>query len=139
MIKLSVPALAFWAFVGATLVGVAPVAQRAIAATRAGMPFTIEMLMSIAAAGALFIGAAEEGALVVFLFAVGEVLEGVAADRARAGIRALGELVPKTALVEENGIAETCRPRRSRSARQCWCDRAIASRPTASSSPARPA
>lgn len=105
MIKLSVPALAFWAFVGATLVGVAPVAQRAIAATRAGMPFTIEMLMSIAAAGALFIGAAEEGALVVFLFAVGEVLEGVAADRARAGIRALGELVPKTALVEENGIA----------------------------------
>ena len=35
--------------------------------------------MTIAAAGALVIGAAEEAALVVFLFAVGEVLEGVAA------------------------------------------------------------
>jgi Cd2+/Zn2+-exporting ATPase len=46
-----------------------------------GQPFTIESLMTIAAIGALFIGAAEEAALVVFLFAVGEVLEGVAATR----------------------------------------------------------
>nr|WP_086005970.1 heavy metal translocating P-type ATPase [Nitratireductor pacificus] len=92
-----------WAFVAACLIGVFPVARRAFAALRAGMPFTIEMLMTVAAAGALVIGAAEEAALVVFLFAVGEVLEGVAANRARAGIRALGDLVPKTALLEENG------------------------------------
>ena len=92
-----------WAFILACIVGVLPVARRALAAARAGIPFTIEMLMTIAAIGALFIGAAEEAALVVFLFAVGEVLEGVAADRARASIRALGDLVPKTALVEENG------------------------------------
>jgi Cd2+/Zn2+-exporting ATPase len=95
--------IAYWGFVAACLIGVAPVAKRAIAAARAGMPFTIEMLMTIAAAGALVIGAAEEAALVVFLFAVGEVLEGVAADRARASIKALGDLVPKTAIVEENG------------------------------------
>ena len=92
-----------WVFVAACLLGVAPVARRAVAALRAGMPFTIEMLMTIAATGALFIGAAEEAALVVFLFAVGEVLEGVAADRARASIRALGDLVPKTALLVEPG------------------------------------
>lgn len=97
------PAAAHWVFILACLIGVAPVARRAFAAASAGLPFTIEMLMTIAAIGALFIGAAEEAALVVFLFAVGEVLEGVAADRARASIRALGELVPKTALVEENG------------------------------------
>ncbi|MGL5361437.1 MAG: heavy metal translocating P-type ATPase, partial [Bosea sp. (in: a-proteobacteria)] len=95
--------IAYWGFVAACLIGVTPVAKRAIAAARAGMPFTIEMLMTIAAAGALVIGAAEEAALVVFLFAVGEVLEGVAADRARASIKALGDLVPKTAIVEENG------------------------------------
>ncbi|MDB5660347.1 MAG: cadA [Cypionkella sp.] len=59
--------------------------------------------MTIAAIGALFIGAAEGAALVVFLFAVGEVLEGVAADKARASIRALAELVPKTAILEKNG------------------------------------
>jgi Cd2+/Zn2+-exporting ATPase len=97
------PAAAHWVFIAACLIGVAPVARRAFAAARAGLPFTIEMLMTIAAIGALFIGAAEEAALVVFLFAVGEVLEGVAADRARASIRALGDLVPKIALVEENG------------------------------------
>jgi Cd2+/Zn2+-exporting ATPase len=100
-----VPAASHWIYIGATAVGVLPVARRAFAAARAGMPFTIEMLMTIAAAGALVIGAAEEAALVVFLFAVGEVLEGVAANRARASIRALGELVPKTAMLEENGTA----------------------------------
>jgi Cd2+/Zn2+-exporting ATPase len=101
--SLAWPTLSYWAFVVACLIGVVPVARRAFAAAAAGMPFTIEMLMAIAATGALFIGAAEEAALVVFLFAVGEVLEGVAADRARASIRALGDLVPKTAIVEENG------------------------------------
>ncbi|MGL4405591.1 MAG: heavy metal translocating P-type ATPase, partial [Notoacmeibacter sp.] len=93
-----------WAFIAACLIGVAPVAKRAFAALQVRQPFTIEMLMTIAAIGALFIGAAEEAALVVFLFAVGEVLEGVAADKARASIRALADLVPKSALVEENGV-----------------------------------
>jgi len=96
---------ATWAFVAACAIGVVPVARRAFAAAALGQPFTIEMLMTIAAGGALIIGAAQEAALVVFLFAVGEVLEGVAADRARASIRALGDLVPKTALLEENGEA----------------------------------
>jgi Zn2+/Cd2+-exporting ATPase len=96
------PAAAHPVFILACLIGVAPVARRAFAAASAGLPFTIEMLMTVAAIGALFIGAAEEAALVVFLFAVGEVLEGVATDQARASIRALGDLVPKTALVEEN-------------------------------------
>ncbi|KRW95255.1 heavy metal translocating P-type ATPase [Paracoccus sp. MKU1] len=93
----------YWAFLLACVIGVAPVAKRAFAALRMGQPFTIESLMTIAAVGALFIGAAEEAALVVFLFALGEVLEGVAAGRARDGIRALADLVPKTALLEVNG------------------------------------
>ncbi|WP_333817895.1 heavy metal translocating P-type ATPase [Tabrizicola sp.] len=93
----------YWAFVAACVIGVAPVAQRAFAAARMGQFFTIESLMTIAAIGALFIGAAEEAALVVFLFAVGEVLEGVAANKARDGIRALANLVPKTALLEVSG------------------------------------
>ncbi len=104
-----------WAFVAACLIGVAPVAQRAFAALRLGQPFTIESLMTLAAIGALFIGAAEEAALVVFLFAVGEVLEGVAANKARDGIRALANLVPKTALLDEGGnprevVADTLIP-----------------------------
>ncbi|MCD1636999.1 cadmium-translocating P-type ATPase [Martelella mediterranea] len=102
-VELIVPEIGNWAFVAACLIGVAPVARRAFAALRMGQPFTIESLMTIAAIGALFINAAEEAALVVFLFAVGEVLEGVAAGKARGGIRALANLVPKTALLEMNG------------------------------------
>jgi Zn2+/Cd2+-exporting ATPase len=97
IIEYLAPDIGKWAFVAACLIGVAPVAQRAFAALRMGQPFTIESLMTIAAIGALFIDAAEEAALVVFLFAVGEVLEGVAAGKARDGIRALANLVPKTA------------------------------------------
>lgn len=97
----------YWAFVAACLIGVAPVAKRAFEALRMNQPFTIEGLMTIAAGGALLIGAAEEAALVVFLFAVGEVLEGVAAGKARQGIRALANLVPKTALLEVAGQIRT--------------------------------
>jgi len=92
-----------WAFIAACLIGVTPVARRAFQMARMGQPFTIEGLMTIAAAGALMIGAAEEAALVVFLFAVGEVLEGVASNKARDSIRALSDLVPKTALLEQDG------------------------------------
>ncbi len=98
-----------WAFALACVIGVVPVARRAFAALSMGQPFTIEMLMTIAAAGALAIGASEEAALVVFLFAIGEVLEGVAADRARAGIRALGDLIPQTALVVFEGATREVR------------------------------
>ncbi|WNJ90148.1 heavy metal translocating P-type ATPase [Bosea sp. 685] len=97
------PQAAFAVFALATVIAVAPIAKRAVMAALAGAPFTIEMLMTIAAAGALFIGAIEEAAVVVFLFAVGEVLEGVAANKARSGIRALAALVPKTALLDEGG------------------------------------
>lgn len=98
-----VPALGHWPFVAAVLVGLVPIARRAAMAAADGMPFTIETLMTIAAAGAVAIGAGEEAAAVVFLFLVGELLEGVAASRARASIGALSALVPATAHVEEGG------------------------------------
>ncbi|MEK1888262.1 MAG: heavy metal translocating P-type ATPase [Phyllobacterium sp.] len=98
-----VPDVAQWAFAVAMLVGLVPIARRALTAAFAGTPFSIEMLMTIAAVGAVIIGAGEEGAAVVFLFLVGELLEGVAAGRARASIQGLANLVPKTAMVEREG------------------------------------
>ncbi|MFE1597486.1 heavy metal translocating P-type ATPase [Methylobacterium sp. ID0610] len=101
-----VPGYERWLYTAAVAVGLLPIARRAFAAARAGSPFSIEMLMTIAAVGAVIIGAAEEAAAVVFLFLVGELLEGVAAGRARASIQSLTALVPKTALVEHNGSTE---------------------------------
>ncbi|MCG5238622.1 heavy metal translocating P-type ATPase [Azospirillum doebereinerae] len=100
---LAVPAAEPWAFPLAMLVGLVPTARRAFAAARSGTPFSIETLMTIAAIGAVVIGAAEEAAMVVFLFLVGELLEGLAAGRARANIRGLTKLVPDTALLERGG------------------------------------
>ncbi|NHT74581.1 cadmium-translocating P-type ATPase [Rhizobiaceae bacterium CRRU44] len=97
------PPLASNAFLIALLVGLVPIGRRAIMAALAGTPFSIEMLMTIAAIGAVIIDAGEEAAAVVFLFLVGELLEGVAASRARRSIQALSDLVPKTAFLDDNG------------------------------------
>src|SRR5690606_14750917 len=67
----------------------------------------IETLMTVAAVGAVVIDASEEAAVVVFLFLLGELLEGIATGRARASIRALADLMPKTAIVEINGSLTT--------------------------------
>ncbi len=101
------PGWSFWVYLAATLAGLLPVARRALGGARTGTPFSIETLMSIAAIGALAIGEAGEAAIVVFLFALGELLEGVAAGRARAGIEALTNLVPRTALRLRGAQTET--------------------------------
>ncbi|PIG98290.1 heavy metal translocating P-type ATPase [Deinococcus sp. UR1] len=103
LLSLIAPGFAFWAYAAATAIGTWPLLRKAVASARLGEPFTINTLISVAAIGAIAIGEAAEGALVVFLFAIGELLENVAAGRARAGIQALAALAPKTALLLEGG------------------------------------
>jgi len=95
-----------WLYGAALLFGLTPIARRAWAAAASGTPFSIETLMSIAAVGALAIGATQEAAVVVLLFLVGELLEGVAASRSRASIKALTALMPKTAFIEQDGVVK---------------------------------
>ncbi len=64
---------------------------------------SINLLITIAAVGALIIGHLEEGAAVVFLFNIAERLEDYAADRARHSIEALMELKPEVAIIRKNG------------------------------------
>lgn len=102
-----VPAWHTWLFVIAMLVGLIPIARRALQGAVNGSPFSIETLMTVAAVGAVFIDAAEEAAIVVLLFLVGELLEGIATGRARASIKALADLVPRRAWREAGGrVAE---------------------------------
>ena len=96
---MAVPGIGHEAFLLALLVGLVPIGRRAMAGAMAGTPFSIETLMTIAAVGAVIIGATEEAAMVVLLFLIGELLEGVAASRARASIKGLADLVPKTAFL----------------------------------------
>jgi len=74
-------------------------------AWRALLRLQLEMnfLMTIAAAGAFGIGHGEEGAAVLFLFAVAEGLEGYAENRARVSIAKLLELAPPSARIRRNG------------------------------------
>jgi Cd2+/Zn2+-exporting ATPase len=97
------PETAPWVYGIAAVIGLTPFARRAFAAARTGTPFSIETLMTVAAAGAVAIGAAEEAVVVIFLFAVGELLETVAAGQARAGIKALMNVVPRKAWRESDG------------------------------------
>jgi len=58
-------------------------------------------LMSIAVTGAMVIGHWPEAAMVMFLFAMAEVIEAKSLDRARNAIRGLMDLAPATATVRQ--------------------------------------
>ncbi|WP_177479939.1 MULTISPECIES: heavy metal translocating P-type ATPase [unclassified Pseudomonas] len=61
----------------------------------------INALMSIAVTGAVLIGQWPEAAMVMFLFAVAELIEAKSLDRARNAIRGLMDLTPERATVQQ--------------------------------------
>jgi Cd2+/Zn2+-exporting ATPase len=67
----------------------------------------INILMIIAVVGAAAIGQFEEAATVVFLFSLGNALQGYTLDKTRNSIRALMDLTPNEALVKRNGTEMT--------------------------------
>jgi Cd2+/Zn2+-exporting ATPase len=65
--------------------------------------FQIDFLMVVAAVGAAFLGRLGEGALLLFLFSMGNALEHFAMGRARRAIESLAELAPTTAHLRIDG------------------------------------
>ena len=92
------PLLVWLPFAGSIALGGYHTARRAFASASAGI-LDIFVLMMVAVAGAIALGEWSEGASVVFLFAVAQLLEIRAMDRARGAIRALMDLAPAEALV----------------------------------------
>jgi len=90
------------AFLIAILSGGWLVAPKAL---RALKTFTLDMnvLMVVAVVGAVTIGEHAEGAAVVFLFSLSELLESWSVGRARRAIQALMQLAPEVALVRRGG------------------------------------
>lgn len=83
------------------------VAQRAIKALFS-RTFVIDSLMIIGASGAVFIDAFAEGAAVLFLFSIAELLEDYSVERSRRSLKELVDLTPKVASLKKGNVfAET--------------------------------
>ncbi|MGF1503791.1 MAG: heavy metal translocating P-type ATPase [Anaerolineae bacterium] len=67
----------------------------------------VDLLMVLAAVGAWIVGAPFEGALLLFLFSLSNVLQNYALDRTRTAIQSLVKLRPTEALVERDGETRT--------------------------------
>jgi Zn2+/Cd2+-exporting ATPase len=102
------PALAPYGWIAFVIaIGLAGIhtARRAWSSLRARV-LDIHVLMLVAVAGAMAIGEWAEGASVVFLFALAQLLETRAMERARGAIRALMDLAPAHALVRRGGTEQ---------------------------------
>ncbi|MGE4120440.1 MAG: heavy metal translocating P-type ATPase [Solirubrobacterales bacterium] len=83
-----------------------PIARAALSALRV-RALDMNVLMTLAAVGAVGIGSYAEGAWVLVLFAVGTTLETFAVDRSRRAVEALMELAPREARVLREEVEHT--------------------------------
>lgn len=90
-------------YLSSMVVGGWPVVRAALAALR-GRNLDMNVLMALAAVGAVGVGAYAEGAWVLVLFALGTTLETFALDHTRRSVEALAELAPEEARVVELGV-----------------------------------
>lgn len=81
-----------------TILGGIPIILRAFSALRYRV-ISIELLVAVAIIGAAIIGEYTEGAIVVWLFNLGDVLEALTLRKTRAAVKSLTEMAPQTAEV----------------------------------------
>ncbi|MFX1475134.1 MAG: heavy metal translocating P-type ATPase [Promethearchaeota archaeon] len=94
---------AFLLFLATTIIAGASIAKAGITALVLRRRLTISFLMTVAAIGSFLIGAAGEGAAVIFLFFLAEFLEHQAGERAGRSIAGLLKLAPDVATIKRNG------------------------------------
>lgn len=90
----------------ATIIAGIPIASKAFKALRM-KAFSIELLVTIAVVGALFIGEYVESAAVTFLFLFGAYLEIRTLEKTRSSLKALVDMAPLEATVMRDGVTMT--------------------------------
>lgn len=88
--------------VGAAVLAGTPIVLAAVRALGVRV-IGIDLLVSVAAIGAIIIGEAWEAAAVTFLFAIGHALENATLNRTRSALAALVAVAPDVAVVLRNG------------------------------------
>ena len=96
-------------FLAGVLMGGYLMAKNGISVLINTREFDMNMLMTIAVIGASVIGEFAEAAVVVFLFSLGNALQGYTLDKTRSSIRELMEIMPVQALVRR-GTEEVILP-----------------------------
>ncbi|MER2173745.1 MAG: cation-translocating P-type ATPase [Carnobacterium sp.] len=86
------------ALISATLIASVPIFIKAIQALRM-KAFSIDLLVSIAVIGALYIGEYTESSVVTFLFLFGDYLEMRTLEKTRSSLRELVDMAPQEATV----------------------------------------
>ncbi len=87
-----------------------PVMRDAVKAIAKGEIFTEFILMTIATVGAFFIKEYPEGVAVMLFYAIGELFQSAAVNRAKRSIKALLDIRPDKATVLRNGAATEVAP-----------------------------
>ncbi|MDP1800090.1 MAG: heavy metal translocating P-type ATPase [Bacteroidota bacterium] len=87
-----------------------PVMKDAVKSIAKGAFFSEFFLMSIATLGAFFIKEYSEGVAVMLFYAVGELFQAAAVNRAKRSIKALLDIRPDTVNVIRNGSLQTISP-----------------------------
>ena len=87
-----------------------PVLNDAVKSIAKGSFFSEFFLMSIATIGAFFIGEYSEGVAVMLFYAVGELFQAAAVNRAKRSIKALLDIRPDTVSVMRNGTLQIVSP-----------------------------
>lgn len=87
-----------------------PVVAKGIRLALRGTVFTEFFLMGVATIGAFYIGEYPEGVAVMLFYAVGELFQGAAVNRAKRSIKALLDVRPNTASVFRDGQYVTVDP-----------------------------
>ena len=84
-----------------------PVVKEAFESIRKGEIFSEFLLMSIATIGAFAIGEFPEGVAVMLFYAIGEIFQSLAVQRAKANIKTLLDQRPDEVTILENNVAKT--------------------------------